>query len=203
MDKLQVDQHDPFFALLIQVEQKFSRRLNRQSCLLRVKPSNIEHLNALRRSGIGFALLVCQPGRMRLWRPIARRIKQMYGDSKRKMAVKCRGASMVRTIFLFFVITASAALTIRSDAYAGGIQVNIGIPLVGYVAAPPVVAYPPPVVVERAPVVIEQPPPRVVYPQPVVVVEQAPRTYYYRPHKAKHYYKHVKHHRGRYCDYDD
>lgn len=125
----------------------------------------------------------------------------MLGAIKRRMTMKSKKASMVRTVSVFFVIIASAALSITSDAYAGGIQVNIGIPLVGYVAAPPpVVAYPPPVVVERAPVVIEQPPPRVVYSQPVVVVEEAPRAYYYRPHKAKHYYKHVKHHRNRYCD---
>jgi hypothetical protein len=131
----------------------------------------------------------------------------MLGAIKRRMTMKSKKASMVRTVSVFFVIIASAALSIASDAYAGGIQVNIGIPLVGYVAAPPpVVAYPAPVVVERAPVVIEQPPPRVVYPQPVVVVEGAPRAYYhhphkhYRPHKAKHYYKHAKHHRDRYCD---
>jgi hypothetical protein len=132
----------------------------------------------------------------------------MLGAIKRRMTMESGRASMVRAIPVFFVIMASAALSITSEAHAGGVQVNIGIPLVGYVAAPPVVAYPPPVVVERAPVVIEQPPPRVVYPQPVVVVEEAPRAYYYRPykhyrpHKAKHYYKHAKHHRDR-CDYDD
>jgi hypothetical protein len=109
--------------------------------------------------------------------------------------MKSRRGSIWRATLVGVCVMGAVVLGLSKNSEAGHVNLNIGlgIPLPGVVAAPPVVVAP-------APVVMAAPPPVVVAPAPVVVAPYG--GYYYRHYPHYRYYprKYYRHYRGHHHD---